>query len=634
MNEYSSPIGANAQKQKRPNLFWLLLFVCIGVVLSLSAGTQYIAWQYSFSESLGPSLFSNVYQPWAFLQWSLLWYDTDRVLYQQGYTIVASCMGITFCVYILVFFFTRRRAIAHDSLHGTARWATQDEITEAGLLPCKGSPAEGVFVGGVSVKDKLLYLRHAGPEHILAFAPTRSGKGVALVIPTLLSWPHSAIVIDMKGENWALTAGWRQRHANNKVLRFDPADASGNSARFNPLSEIRIGEPQEVGDAQNLATIIADPDGKGLNDHWMKTGNALLVGVILHCLYKYRDEGQVATLTALSMFLSDPSQTMDDALQEMIHYRHLPTGTHPTVAQAARDMLNREDRERSSVHSTAVGFLTLYRDPLITRNTEVSDFCIADLMNHDQPVSLYLVVSPADLDRMRPLVRVVVTQLVRRLTESMAFDGGRSVAHYRHRLLLMLDEFPSLGKLEVVEQSLAYMAGYGIKAFVIVQDLSQLHKIYTRDESVLSACHVRIAFAPNKIETAELLSRMTGKTTVIKKSISSSGDRFGMVLGNVSESLQEIERPLLTADECMRLPAPKKTPDGNQIVEPGDMLIMPSGFNAIYGCQSLYFLDPVLNERSQIVAPEVCDRISPADPQSNDSRTDRAREQIDALFQA
>ncbi|MEG7525300.1 MAG: type IV secretory system conjugative DNA transfer family protein [Chromatiales bacterium] len=271
----------------------------------------------------------------------------------------------------------------------------------------------------------------------------------------MLSWLYSVVVYDMKGENWALTAGWRQKHANNRVLRFDPTDASGNAARFNPLEEVRIGQPQEVGDAQNLATIIADPDGKGINDHWMKTGHALLVGIILHCLYKYKDDGKTATLTDLSAFLSDPEQTMEDSLQEMIHYRHLPTGTHPTVAQAARDMLNREDRERSSVHSTAVGFLTLYRDPLIARNTASSDFHIEDLMNHTAPVSLYLVVSPADMDRVRPLIRLVITQMVRRLTESMEFADGRSVAHYRNRLLLMLDEFPSLGRLEVIEQSFA-----------------------------------------------------------------------------------------------------------------------------------------------------------------------------------
>lgn len=627
-------IGANTQTQRKgPRLWSLLLFVGIGLILSFTAGTQYTAWQYDYDIALGAPVIGSLYWPWAFIGWSFDWYHSDPMLYQRAYVITASSMILVFGLYVMVFFLTQRRAKAIDSLHGTARWANKGDIHAAGLLPPKGKKSDGVFVGGWVEKKMLHYLRHNGPEHVCAFAPTRSGKGVALVIPTMLSWPHSVVAFDQKGELWALTAGWRQRHAGNRVIRFDPTDVTGTGARINPLSEIRIGEPQEVGDAQNLAMIIADPDGQGLNDHWMKTGHAFLTGIILHCLYKARDDDRVATLTDLSVFLSDPSRTMDDGLQEMLHYRHTPQGTHATIAQSARDMLNREDRERSSVHSTTVSFLTLYRDPVITQNTAVSDFAIADLMNHADPLSLYLVVRPSDKDRLRPLIRIILTQIVRRLTEKMDFDDGRSVPHYQHRLLLMLDEFASLGKLPIIEEALAYLAGYGIKAFLIVQDLAQLHKVYTRDESIISACHVRTAFAPNKIETAELLSRMTGKTTVVKRSISTSGDRFSAVLDRVSESLQEVERPLLTADECMRLQAPLKNHDGTEIIEPGDMLVMPSGFHAILGRQPLYFRDPVFAERARIAAPALSDRVTDHEgqPMARGVRRD-SRSEIDALF--
>nr|WCS70357.1 IncP-type DNA transfer coupling protein TraG [Salmonella enterica subsp. enterica serovar Rissen] len=134
---------------------------------------------------------------------------------------------------------------------------------------------------------QLQYLRHNGPEHVLTYAPTRSGKGVGLVVPTLLSWKHSTVVADLKGELWAMTAGWRKEYAKNLCLKFEPAAANGSVA-WNPLDEIRVGTENEVGDVQNLATLIVDPDGKGLNDHWQKTSQALLVGVILHVLYKHK----------------------------------------------------------------------------------------------------------------------------------------------------------------------------------------------------------------------------------------------------------------------------------------------------------------------------------------------------------
>jgi len=141
----------------------------------------------------------------------------------------------------------------------------------------------------------------------LCYAPTRSGKGVGLVMPTVLSWGESAVITDPKGELWSLTARWRKQHAHNKVLRFEPASANGRVC-WNPLDEIRTGTENEVGDVQNLATLIVDPDGKGLESHWQKTGQALLVGVILHALYKARNEGMAATLPAVDALLADPKR--------------------------------------------------------------------------------------------------------------------------------------------------------------------------------------------------------------------------------------------------------------------------------------------------------------------------------------
>jgi type IV secretion system protein VirD4 len=486
--------------------------------------------------------------------------------------------------------------------HGSARWATRRDLKRAGLL---GN--EGVYVGAWKDGGAVRYLRHNGPENILLYAPPRSGKGVCLIVPTLLSWPHSAVITDLKGELWQLSAGWRQQHGGNKVLRFEPAASSG-SCCFNPLEEVRIGTEYEVGDVQNLATMIVDPEGIGLRDFWQRASQSLITGALLHLLYKAKREGPPATLPALDAMLSDPGRSIEKVWQEMLKYPHLNGRCHPVVTSSARDMLDRVQEagaEASGVLSTAKGFLSLYRDPTVAGNISHSDFRIADLMHHDSPVSLYLVTQPNDKTRLKPLVRVLVNQIVRLLASGITFENGQPKPAYKHRLLLMLDEFPSLGKLEIMQESLAFTPGYGLKAYLVCQDLNQLQAHYGRDEAITSACHLQIAFAPNRLETAEHLSKLTGTTTVVREQISRSG---GIMGGNVSRTLQESARPLLTPDECRTLPGPRKDAQG-MILEGGDMLICAAGFPVCRGKQAPYFLDPVFKARAEVPPPEQSDVV-------------------------
>ena len=322
---------------------------------------------------------------------------------------------------------SRRKLSAIQGLHGTAHWASRSEILNSSLLPPAGIPSQDVYVGAwFDSKARLnRYLRHNGPEHVLAFASTRSGKGVGLVIPTLLSWPHSVVCYDIKGENWALTSGWRKQHAGNKVLKFDPTTHDGSCAQFNPLAEIRIGEDMEVADAQNIATMLVDPDGKGLVDHWAKTSQTLLTGAILHCCYsKHTETGHEATRADVDGLLAHPELEIQEVLEQMLDHPHLGDKPHELVARA---LLNLSEKELSSVVSTALSFLSLYRDPVVAMNTSQSDFRIRDLVHHELPVSLYLVVRPADADHLRPLIRLMLTQIVRRLTEHMDPEGAAAL---------------------------------------------------------------------------------------------------------------------------------------------------------------------------------------------------------------
>ncbi len=637
--------------QAKPGLV-IPLLACASLVVGLQSATQYFAYTFQYQEVLGDQI-GLLYKPWAILEWASRWVQDYPVQLQQagGFGMIVAASGLICLVIARMVQASRPRP--NPFLHGSARWANREDIEGAALLPrartlmdvLRGTPpstSEGVYVGGwLDTKGKLQYLRHNGPEHVLTYAPTRSGKGVGLVIPTLLSWPHSAIIVDLKGELWDLTAGWRHQHAKNRVLRFDPA-ASQGSVRWNPLDEIRLATDHEVGDVQNLATILVDPDGRGLETHWQKTSQSLLVGVLLHALYTARHEGTTTSLPAVDAMLSDPQRSITALWKEMTTYGHVNGEVHPVVGAAARDMMDRPEEEAGSVLSSAKSYLALYRDPLVAHNVSASEFRIRDLMHHASPVSLYLVTKPNDKTRLRPLIRVFLTMAMRLLTDSIAFDrqpiplswwsrvraqlGFRSEQPHttttpaiRHRLLGMLDEFPSLGKLEVFQESLAFMAGYGMKFYLICQDINQLKSRqtgYGEDETISSNCHIQNAFPPNRLETAEHLSRLTGQTTIVHEKLTVSTRRMQTWQAHESRTQQEVQRPLLTPDECLRMPGPKKDANG-QILEAGDMVIYAAGCPAIYGRQPLYFHDPIFAARAAIPPPAGSDKLcAPHVPQA------------------
>ncbi|KAB2907328.1 MAG: conjugal transfer protein TraG, partial [Dechloromonas sp.] len=474
----------------------------------------------------------------------------------------------------------RARELKNAETYGSARWATEKEARAAGLLG-----DDGVILGKLD-ND---YLRHDGPEHILCFAPTRSGKGVGLVVPSLLTWPGSCIVHDIKGENWGLTAGFRSRFG--KVLLFDPTNAA--SAAYNPLLEVRRGE-WEVRDVQNIADILVDPEGSlEKRNHWEKTSHALLVGAILHVLYAEPDK----TLAGVANFLSDPGRPIETTLRAMMLTPHLgEAGVHPVVASAARELLNKSENERSGVLSTAMSFLGLYRDPVVAAVTRQCDWRIADLVIGPHPVSLYLVVPPSDINRTKPLVRLILNQIGRRLTEDLASTAKRQ------RLLLMLDEFPALGRLDFFESALAFMAGYGMKSFLIAQSLNQIEKAYGVNHSILDNCHVRVSFATNDERTAKRVSDALGTATEMRAMKNYAGHRLSPWLGHLMVSRSETARQLLTPGEIMQLP-------------PDDEIVMVAGTPPVRAKKARYFTDPRLTRR---LLPAPKPRRSPRPPRPDD----------------
>jgi type IV secretion system protein VirD4 len=605
-----------------PVITGVLLFA-----LTFVAATQYVAARLNYQPALGEPWFSlggmKFYEPLGWLRWFITYRQVQHPYLQETFKVAALVVfgGTVIAVLasmIFRHFLTRDLQIATPDLHGTARFMTADEVRNESGLVGKGT---GVYVGAYydEAKKQTIYLRHDGPEHVLTTAPTRSGKGVGLCVPTLLSWEYSAVVYDKKKELWALTAGWRQSEAHNHVIFINPTDTSGETAKFNPIEEIRVGTPYEVGDCQNIAQMIVDPDGKGMTDHWAKTGHELLSAGILHVLYAEPNK----TLRGLVSFFCDPASTMEQVAEAMMSTEHdsaaqygwldpitnEPTKIHPMIAEAARSFLNKADNERSGVQSTAMSFLTIYRDPIIANNTSTSDFKVQDLMLSEKPVTLYIVDDPRESDRIRPFIRLLVNQLVQGNLRTLTFQEGRPIPNYKHRMLLLFDEFPALGKLEIFQTQLAYIAGYGMKAYLFIQDKEQLDDKYGDKESITSNCHVRNYYAPNKLQTAKYISEMLGTTTRLKEKVSYSGQRTKSTLDQISVSVEEVSRPLMTADEVARLRGPVKQGSQGLITKAGEMLIQVAGQRPIHGVQPLYFIDPVFSERAKIPAPAQSDRL-------------------------
>ena len=547
-------------------ILWGQIAVVFAIVLVMVwAATEWTAFRLGFQPQLGTPWFElaglPVYYPPAFFWW---WFSFDAyapAIFVEG-GIIAVSGGFLAIAAAILMSIIRAREARNVATYGSARWAEDREIRAAGLLG-----PDGVVLG----RHTQDYLRHDGPEHVLCFAPTRSGKGVGLVVPTLLTWPASAIVHDIKGENWTLTAGFRAKHG--RVLLFDPTNA--RSSAYNPLLEVRRGE-WEVRDVQNIADILVDPEGSlDKRNHWEKTSHSLLVGAILHVLYAKKDK----TLAGVANFLSDPRRPVEATLRAMMDTPHLgEAGVHPVIASSARELLNKSENERSGVLSTAMSFLGLYRDPVVARVTARCDWRIADLVGSRQPVTLYLVVPPSDINRTKPLIRLILNQIGRRLTEELTTSGKR------HRLLLMLDEFPALGRLDFFESALAFMAGYGIKGFLIAQSLNQIERAYGPNNAILDNCHVRVSFATNDERTAKRVSDALGTATELRDSTNYAGHRLAPWLGHLMVSRQETARPLLTPGEIMQLP-------------PTDEIVMVAGTPPIRATKARYFEDVRFQER-------------------------------------
>jgi type IV secretion system protein VirD4 len=504
----------------RASFFGLLMLVVVNFV-----ATQYVASRFQYQPALGRPLLRSqsggIYEPFAWIVWG--WHNSTsqdprvrKPLFEGEMIVFAGsfvCVGLFFAA-------ASRRSQKlmknADDLHGSARWAAESDIRDTGLVDAK----QGVYVGGwcAGNSNRLQYLRHNGPgtrSRLRADAQRQRRKPGDSDPPGLGGvGGHLRHQRRELGEDGGLSgesgSSLFQVLAGRAGLLVSFQSASGGSA-LHPARCIRRAEHRQHDRAhrRGFASGALLAGRRGV-DHDRHDPARLLCRRGIQTSRLSERSGQRVHAAG-----SGFRETLDDLLNfvhdvEGKYHWQMPDGgstrTHPTVREKVQEMLDKEDKDFGGVLSTAKTALTLYSDPLVARNTSASDFSIADLVSHERPVSLYLVVPPSDKIRLRPLIRLMFTMVVNRLTERMAFEGTDQKLN-KHRLLLMIDEFPSLNRMEIFADALSYMAGYGMKAYLVTQDIRQIVDAYGTNESIVSNCHVRIAFAPNQFETAELLSR-------------------------------------------------------------------------------------------------------------------------------
>ncbi|TYL88710.1 type IV secretory system conjugative DNA transfer family protein [Bradyrhizobium rifense] len=421
-------------------------------------------------------------------------------------------------------------------LHGSARFALEREIKAAGLRS-----KEGVLLGR---KDGKL-LCFGGSEHVLIYAPTRAGKGVGYVIPNLLNWPDSVVVLDVKKENWDCSAGFRAAHGQ-EVHLFDPLEESGRTARYNPLGYVRSDPADLYDDLQRIAVMLFPAESRG-DPFWFEAARSAFVAV----------GGYVAETPGLPLTIGEILHQLSAAPDLKTHFAKTiaarksgPSPLSRHCVTALNDFLAASENTMNSVRKTVTARLGLWLNPRIDAATSTNDFDLRQL--RQRPMSIYLGVTPDNLDRMAPLLNLFFQQVVDLNTRELPEQNSK----LNRKVLLLLDEFPALGNVNVLAKSVAFIAGYGIRLLTVIQSPAQLRAIYGIDaaRNFITNHAVEVVFAPKEQDVANELSERIGYDTV--KARSRSGPK-GLATRSTSETISEHRRALMLPQELKLLPRSK-----------------------------------------------------------------------------
>lgn len=464
----------------------------------------------------------------------------------------------------------RRRSLP---LHGKARFASEREIAAAGLRA-----RQGLLLGR---KGNRLFC-FGGSEHVLVYAPTRTGKGVGYVIPNLLNWPDSVVVLDVKKENFEKSAGFRAAHGQDVYL-FNPLDEHRRTARYNPLSYVRSDPDDLYDDLQRIAVMLFPSESRG-DPFWFESARSAFVAI----------GGYVSETPGLPFTIGEILRQLSSTHDLKKHFEKIiearKSGLSPLsrhCVTALNDFLAASENTMNSVRKTVTARLGLWFNPRVDAATAESDFDLRLL--RQQPMSIYLGVTPDNLDRLGPLLNLFFQQVVDLNTRELPEHNPR----LNRKLLLLLDEFAALGNVHVLAKSVAFLAGYGVRLLTVIQSPAQLRAIYGVDPSknIIANHAVEVVFAPKEQDVAHELSERFGYDTV--KATSRSGPK-GLAMRALSETVSEQRRALMLPQELKLLPKSKA-------------IILMAGVPPIVAEKIIYYEDRVFAERvrpaPQIEAP-------------------------------
>ena len=512
-------LNLSAHKWFKPAL-WIFVSIVITLVWLHLAGAVVLA---------GVGRDYNKVNAYTFIQYAVYFGEQKRInawLWSgAGFSTVALLLP-------LVLFFKPSR----QSLHGDARFASAREIRKAGLTGNRG-----IIVG----KKGSGYLMFDGSQHVLLSAPTRSGKGVSVVIPNLLTWPESCVVLDIKRENWDITSGYRRKYGQRCYL-FNPGASDGRTHRYNPLGYISEDPGKRIDDIQKIANMIF-PDVQGTDPIWTATPRSLFLGVVLFLL---ESPGKPVTLGQVlreTLTDGDGKDYFDKAAKDRRDCGNGLSGACVRGLQSYTSIAS--ENTRSGIMTSFRSRLELWMNPAIDAATSENDFDLRDLRK--RKMSIFIGITPDNLERMAPLINLFFQQLVDLNTRELPSQNP----DLKYTCLLLMDEFTSMGKVNILSKGISFIAGYGLRMMPIIQSPAQLTDVYGREaaETFRTNHALNIVFPPKASETesARDISEWLGYTTT--KSASKSRNTEIFKRRNSSESVSDQRRALLLPQEITSL---------------------------------------------------------------------------------
>ena len=479
---------------------------------------------------------------------------------------------------VLIFVALPLTVAAHSrkdrALHGDARFATPAEVRKLGLM----TERPGIVVGKLGSK----YLILPGQQFVLMAAPTRSGKGVGVVIPNLLNWPESVVVTDIKGENFQVTSGFRAAHGQ-EVYLFAPFAEDGRTDRWNPFDGVSSRPELRAGELLTIAQALYPTGELRKDSFWNEQAQNVLLGLALYLL---ETPGRLCSFGELHAEASGRGGPVRVHLERIIAKgRDATPPLSATCLEALGRVVSMSDNTLSSVMATFSGPLTVYANPLVDAATRTTDFDLGAVRK--RRISIYIVIPPNRLADAGALMNLFYSQLIMSNTQVLPEHDSS----LKHQCLLLMDEFTAMGRLAVLAKSVGFVAGYGLRLLPVLQSIAQLRATYgEQDARNFVANHaMQIVFAPRELQDAQEYSEALGYLTDERESISRSrtlGAAFSTHQRGMTESRSRNaqRRALMLPQELREL-------------DPAKQIIFLEAARPILCDKIRYYDDPVFTER-------------------------------------